>query len=74
MTVTGQRSDFVVVPRVPTEMMLYAAKDAALAEDAAWVWESMIENYEQSIRLGEEIRTKATADSPASETQGIDSL
>ena len=35
-------SNFVVVPRVPTQAMLDAAWAAALAENAEGVWEEMI--------------------------------
>lgn len=66
-TVTGQQ-EFVLVPRKPTFEMLRAAKDAALAEDAAWVWDEMIENYEFS-NSKEEIRISAKACSHPSDTQ-----
>jgi hypothetical protein len=42
--VTGQ-CEFVLVPRVPTQEMLKAAWADALAEDAAGVWKSMIEQF-----------------------------
>jgi hypothetical protein len=42
-TVTG-RFEMVLVLRHPTQNMLRAAADAALAEDAAWGWEALIEN------------------------------
>ena len=54
--VTGQQEDYVLVPRKPTEAMLYAASDSALAEDAMGVWEDMISEYEKSLeqlKLGE---------------------
>jgi hypothetical protein len=46
--VTGQHGDYIVVPRNPTKGMLDAAWADALAEDAAGVWLSMIEAYEES--------------------------
>jgi hypothetical protein len=52
--------------------MLYAASDAALAEDAEWVWESMIESYQSSSLVGE-IRISEEAGFPASDTQGTGS-
>jgi hypothetical protein len=68
--VTGQdKEEYVLVPRKPTEAMLYAASDAALAEDAGWVWESMIESYESSS-LVVESRKSEEAGSPSSDTQG----
>jgi hypothetical protein len=44
--VAGQNEEFVLVPRKPTPEMLKAAWADALAEDAAGVWKSMIEEYE----------------------------
>jgi hypothetical protein len=41
-------SEYVMVPRKPTEKMISAAWADALAEDAIAVWESMIEAYETS--------------------------
>ena len=38
-------SDMVMVPRKPTAEMLEAAWMDALAEDAAGVWETMIETW-----------------------------
>ncbi len=37
--------EMVLVPRQPTEGMLRAAADSALAESAAGVWEDMIEEW-----------------------------
>ncbi|MDE2329985.1 MAG: hypothetical protein KGK16_04290 [Bradyrhizobium sp.] len=37
--------EMVLVPRIPTKEMLDAAWADALAEDAAGVWHSMIENW-----------------------------
>ena len=72
-TVTGQRNEeMILVPRKPTKEMLYAASDAALAEDAEWVWESMIESYQSSSLVGE-IRISEEAGFPASDTQGTGS-
>jgi hypothetical protein len=51
-TVTGQQ-DYILVPRKPSAEMLYAAADAALAEDAAAVWEEMIGEYERSLEQPE---------------------
>lgn len=57
--VTGQReSEYVLVPRVPTEKMLRAAADAALAEDAQWVWSSMIESFEGLTSQEGELRPR----------------
>ena len=50
-TVTGQQHDMILVPRKPTSEMLYAAADAALAENAAAVWEEMIAEFEKSTQL-----------------------
>lgn len=47
--VTGQEIDYILVPRKPTAEMIRAAWDAALAEDAAWVWEEMIQSYVSSV-------------------------
>lgn len=47
--VTGQQSEYVLVPRKPTPKMIRAAWDAALAEDAAWVWEEMVQSYVSSV-------------------------
>ena len=44
---TGQQEEMVLVPRNPTPEMIYAAKDCALAEDAAAVWIAMIEEFER---------------------------
>lgn len=46
---TGQREEYVLVPRNPTKEMLDAAWADALAEDAAGVWASMIEEYESQM-------------------------
>ena len=46
-TVTGQ-CDMILVPRKPTAEMLEAAWADALAEDAAGVWEAMIQAYAES--------------------------
>ena len=51
-TVTGQREEMVLVPRIPTKKMLDEAYYAALAEDAGAVWEAMIEEYERHTSLG----------------------
>src|ERR1035437_10523215 len=40
---TTARPDMVLVPRVPTKAMVEAAWAEALAEDAAGVWQVMIE-------------------------------
>jgi hypothetical protein len=40
------QSEFVLVPRKPAREMLEVAGSDALAEDAAGVWQSMIEEYE----------------------------
>jgi hypothetical protein len=62
-TMTGQHIDgFVRVPRVPTKHMLDAAREASLAEDAAWVWDSMIGAFTEA---GESL-PEAVEDSPAS--------
>ena len=39
----------VLVPRKPTSQMIEAAYEAALAEDAAWVWDKMIESWLHNI-------------------------
>jgi hypothetical protein len=52
MAVTG-RSEYVLVPRVPTKEMLEAAWADALGEDAGGVWKSMIENWESSSQKRE---------------------
>jgi hypothetical protein len=39
---------FVCVPRVPTKDMIEAAWAEALAEDAAGVWQVMVEAYESN--------------------------
>lgn len=45
----GQGSaEMVLVPREPTEAMLRAAADDALAEDAKGVWKSMVAEWLQS--------------------------
>lgn len=41
------QSDYILVPRKPTKEMLEAAWADALSEDAAGVWQSMIEEYEK---------------------------
>lgn len=50
--VTGQ-SEFVMVPRVPTQEMLEAAWADALAEDALGVWRSMIKAWDSPGQDGE---------------------
>jgi hypothetical protein len=55
-TVTGQREDYVLVPRKPTKEMIEAAWADALAEDAEGVWRSMIEQYESSVLEKREVR------------------
>jgi hypothetical protein len=47
--VTGQNKEYVLVPRVPTKEMLKAAWADALGEDAAGVWRSMIEAFEDQL-------------------------
>lgn len=42
-------SDYVRVPRKPTQEMLRAAWADALAEDAEGVWKSMIEAFEEKV-------------------------
>jgi hypothetical protein len=69
--VTGQ-CEMVQVPRVPTQAMLTAAADAALAEDAAWVWSSMIESYELTT-AGAGTQREVGACSLASDTPETDS-
>jgi hypothetical protein len=49
--VTGQ-SEYVQVPRVPTEEMLRAGWSSANEEDAAGVWRCMIEEWESSHEQG----------------------
>ena len=41
--------EMVLVPRKPTSQMIEAAYEAALAEDAAWVWDKMIESWLHNI-------------------------
>lgn len=43
------QNEMVMVPRKPTPEMIRAARDAALAEDAAWVWEEMVQSYVSSV-------------------------
>ena len=50
---TGQNEEYVLVPRKPTQEMIDAAADCALAEDAAAVWAAMIEEYEKLNKDGE---------------------
>ncbi len=65
-TVTGQCEDMVLVPRKPTKEMIQAASDAALAEDAAWVWSEMLQSFEKSSHLASRILLTEASDSPAS--------
>lgn len=44
--VTGQ-SEYVLVPRAPTQAMIKAAYWSAYDEDAEGVWEKMISTYEE---------------------------
>jgi hypothetical protein len=46
--VTGQSSDYVLVPRKPTPEMIEAAYWSAFGEDAEGVWGDMIRAYESS--------------------------
>jgi hypothetical protein len=67
-TVTGQR-EYVVVPRIPTKEMLADGWYGAHEENAASVWELMIEAWERSlveeigqseavqVSLGEDVET-----------------
>ena len=50
-----ENANYVLVPRAPTKTMVEAAWADALAEDAAGVWEAMIESWESRI-LGSEKR------------------
>ena len=43
-----RESGYVIVPNIPTKQMLDAARYDALAEDAAGVWEAMIQTYADS--------------------------
>jgi hypothetical protein len=64
MAVTGQaQNEYVLVPRVPTPLMLEAAWANALAEDAAGVWVAMIRAWEVKPR---EVEIHSEANSPAS--------
>jgi len=63
--VTGQESDFVLVPRNPTKEMLTAGWADAHFEDAAGVWRSMIEAWEFSQQAAGK-QQEAEVDSPAS--------
>ena len=50
---TGQREvEFVLVPKVATAEMIEAAWAQALDENAAGVWEAMIEFLERTKGLG----------------------
>jgi hypothetical protein len=44
--------EYVLVPRKPTEKMLKAGWEDAHGEDAAGVWQSMIEEWESSLQQG----------------------
>ena len=55
---TGQREQFILVPRNPTPEMLEAAWASALAEDAGGVWLSMIEEFEKSLQLASDTRSQ----------------
>lgn len=45
---TGQREEYVLVPRNPTLEMLKAARDEAEAESATGVWREMLAAFENS--------------------------
>ena len=51
--VTGQQDEMVLVPRNPTPGMLEAAWASAHDENAALVWQDMIEAWELSSQHGE---------------------
>jgi hypothetical protein len=42
---SDEETEMVLVPRLPTREMIEAAYEAALAEDAATVWNRMIEEW-----------------------------
>ncbi len=48
-TVTGQREDYVLVPRKPTKEMLEDGWYGAHDEDAGATWRLMIEAYERAL-------------------------
>ena len=47
MAVTGQQEEMVWVLRTPTQAMIDAAWEGALAEDARTVWSLMLEEFER---------------------------
>jgi hypothetical protein len=51
--VAEHHTEYVLVPRVPTEAMLKAAWADALAEDAGAVWESMIVEWKLFVEQNE---------------------
>jgi len=59
--VTGQQEDMILVPRNPTKEMIDEAWAEALGEDAAGVWNSMIESWEKSLITARGIPRKEEA-------------
>jgi hypothetical protein len=49
---TGECSDYVLVPRAPTEAMIKAGWFEAHEENASGVWRDMIEAWESSVKNG----------------------
>ena len=50
---TGEHSDYILVPRRPTEAMIKAGWYEAHDENPLGVWHDMIEAWESSIKDGE---------------------